>query len=51
MEIPYSDLPLKERNIMVKMEFSNYIKVTIEDDNSNDKNSKIIYYPTQKDDD
>jgi hypothetical protein len=51
IEIPDSDLPLKERNIMVKMEFSNYIKVTVKDDNSDAENSKIIYYPTQKDDD
>jgi len=51
MEIPYSDLPLKERNIMVIMNFTNYIKVTIRDVDSNKENSEIIYYPNQKDED
>ena len=51
MEIPYSDLPLKERNIMVIINFTNYIKVTIRDVDSNKENSEIIYYPNQKDED
>ena len=50
MEIPYSDLPLKKRKIMVYMKFSNYINITIKDVDSNNENSKVIYYPTQKDD-
>lgn len=50
VEIPYSDLPLKKRKIMVYMKFSNYINVTIKDVDSNNENSKVIYYPTQKDD-
>jgi len=50
VEIPYSDKPLKERKIKVYMKFSNYINVTIKDVDSNNENSKIIYYPTQKDD-
>ena len=51
MEIPYSDLPLSKRNIIVMMNFSNYINVTIKDSNSNKQFSKVIYYPVQADDD
>ena len=51
MEIPYSDLPLSKRNIFVGMNFSNYINVTIKDNDSKEQKSKVIYYPTQKDED
>lgn len=50
VEIPSSDLPLKDRKIKVIMKFSNYINVTVIVEDSKVGNSKIIYYPTQKDD-
>ena len=50
MEIPYSNLPLSKRHILVSMNFSNYINVTIKDYDSNKQESKAIYYPTQKED-
>ena len=47
-DLPQKISPMNERNIIVKMEFSNYIKVTVIEKNLNFIESKIISYPTQE---
>ena len=46
LEIPSSDLPFENRTIIVSMKFSNYINVSVTDQESNKANWKIIYYPS-----
>ena len=46
LEIPSSDLPFENRTIIVSMKFSNYINVSVIDDESKKSNWKIIYYPS-----
>ena len=46
IEIPPSELPLKNRTITVSMKFSNYINITVMDEESYKSNWKIIYYPS-----
>ena len=46
IEIPYSDLPMKNRTISVSMKFSNYLNVTVMDENQNIGKWKIFYYPS-----
>ena len=46
LSIPYNDLPLKNRTISVSMKFSNYLNVTVMDENLNKGNWKIFYYPS-----
>ena len=46
IEIPESDLPFENRTIFVSIRFSNYLNVSVTDDDSKDSNWKIIYYPS-----
>ena len=46
LEIPPSEISLENRTITVSMKFSNYINVTVMDEDSKKGNWKIIYYPS-----
>ena len=46
LEIPPSEMALHNRTISVSMKFSNYINVTVMDEDSKKGNWKIIYYPS-----
>ena len=45
MQLSPSDLPLKNRTIIVSMKFSNYINITVIDKELNDVKSEVIFYP------
>ena len=46
LEIPPSDLSIKNRTISVSIKFSNYINITVFDKESNKGNWKVLYYPS-----
>ena len=48
IDIPYSELPLNNRNLKMHMKFSNYINVTIIDEDENQESSVLLSYPVNK---
>ena len=46
LDIPPSDLPIKNRTLTVSMRFSNYINITVMDKESEKGIWKIVYYPS-----
>ena len=46
LEIPSSDLSIKNRTISVSIKFGNYINITVFDKESNKGNWKVLYYPS-----
>ena len=48
IDTPLSDIPLEERSLKIQMKFSNYVNVTIIDENQNQENSILLSYPKNK---
>ena len=48
IDTPISDIPLEERSLKIKMKFSNYVNVTIIDENKNEEHSVLLSYPINK---
>ena len=46
LDIPPSDLPIKNRTLTISMRFSNYINITVMDKESDKGIWKIVYYPS-----
>jgi len=46
IEIPFSELPLGDRNITISMKFSSYISVKLKEKGLDEIELKILYYPS-----